>query len=145
MEKDQYFRSNCNFIINRSLFLLFLLKINKMDTSKILSFITEPIEEYIKVKFENFYLSAAEKISSILSRVLSSLLFVFCFICFFFFGSIAFALVISDLVGKHYFGFLVISLVYLLAGILFFIFRKKLFKKSLMNSIMGDLNHEPKN
>jgi hypothetical protein len=90
-------------------------------------------EEYIKTRQELSKLVAAEKTSVVASSVFSSLIIFAVFFFVIIFASIALAYGIAMYLGATVYGFLLVSVVYLIAGILLFVNRKNWLEQPMMN------------
>jgi len=77
-------------------------------------------EAYGKTSFELLKLKAIDKTAATTSALFSRLLFVIILSFFVFILNIAVALWLGDLLGKYYYGFLIISAFYALLGIIIF-------------------------
>lgn len=109
---------------------------DKKPTLTLLEDLIGQTKEYIDNRIELLKLKTIDKASNALSLVISGIvLFIFLFI-FFIFLNIGLALFIGDLIGKSYAGFLIVGLLYAIAGFLFFRSRKKLLTKPITNSFI---------
>jgi hypothetical protein len=104
------------------------------------------VEEYFKTRQELSKLIAIQKTSAVAGGLFSSIVI---FLLFFFvivFASISLAYFISMYTGKPYLGFTVITLLYLIAGIIAYAKRKALLEKPVMNAMIKNFfkeeNHE---
>ncbi len=87
---------------------------------KLLDPVLERAEEYTKTTFELIKLRFIAKTSDVLSLVIFHFILVVIVSFFVFVASIALALWIGELLGKNYWGFLLVGLFYgIVAGILF--------------------------
>ncbi|MBI5858579.1 MAG: phage holin family protein [Sphingobacteriales bacterium] len=93
-------------------------------------------KEYINTRIAQVKLSVAEKISKTLSVIIAAFVAVLVFLFFLLFGSIALAIVIGNLVGKLWLGFLIIAVAWLLSGILIWKTKERLLQIPIMNAIL---------
>lgn len=99
----------------------------------------EQLKEYANTRVAQFKFSVAQKLSNTISDLVAALLAGLVFLIFLFFGSIAAAIAIGDLLGKLWLGFLVIAGVYLLAGIIIWKVKDRIIHIPLMNSLIKKL------
>ncbi len=85
-------------------------------------------QEYADTRLELLRLQSVDKLSDVVSSVLSRMIVVLFAAMFLVLLSIAAALLIGDLLGKAYYGFFIISGFYALIGLICFFFRHKFFK-----------------
>jgi hypothetical protein len=93
------------------------------------------VNDYIREKLEIIIDKGIDKISTLVSTVLGLVFLAFSFLLFFLFATIALALLLGEYVGKHYWGFLIISALYLIIGVVFWKFRNSIFKKPLKKAL----------
>ncbi len=101
-------------------------------TSSIESFI-EKATEYGKTSFELEKLKAIEKMSALVSSLMSNWLVLVLLSSFMLFLSIGLALWLGEILGKIYFGFFVIAAFYGLTGLLIHFFLHGSIKKRISN------------
>ena len=98
----------------------------------------EKVEAYGKTSFELFKLKALAKTADVSSSLISRMLFIL-FLSFFLLTlNIAAALWIGDLLGKNYYGFLIVAGFYALASVILLIVHAAL-KTRLNNTIIKQL------
>lgn len=102
-------------------------------------FFKDYIREYIKVTLVKLEDKAIDKVSGLAAALFGLIFLLLTFSLFFIFSTIALALFIGSLLGNHYWGFLIISLFYLAAGILLWTFRKKLIKRPVARILANAL------
>jgi hypothetical protein len=79
-------------------------------------------EEYGKTSLEILKLKALDKSATVTSSLISRLLFLVFFVFFFLILNIALSLWLGDMLGKSYYGFLIVALFYgIVAAALFFL------------------------
>ncbi len=100
------------------------------------------VEEYFKTRQELSKLIAIQKTSAVAGGLFSSIVI---FLLFFFvivFASISLAYFIAMYTGKPYLGFAVITLIYLIAGLIAYAKRKTLLEKPIMNAMINNFFKE---
>ena len=100
--------------------------------------VLERAEHYTRNRVELLKLKTVDKASEIGSGIFVRLLFAVVFLLFVFALNIAAALWIGDLLGKSYYGFLVISGFYAFVAIVLLLLNPKI-KASVQNSIIKQL------
>lgn len=109
------------------------------DFGKIESLL-EKAKEYINTRIAQVKLSLAEKISKTLSVIIAAFVAVLVFLFFLLFSSIAVAIVLGNLTGSLWLGFLIVAVVWLLSGILIWKTRERLLQIPIMNAIIKALS-----
>ena len=106
------------------------------EQSGLIDALIEKGEQYGKTTLELLKLKTLDKSADVTSNLVSWLIvFVFA-VLFFLILNIGVALWIGELLGKSYYGFFAVSGFYGILALIFFIFRKKLVKDPLNNSII---------
>jgi len=101
---------------------------NKQPTVALIETLIDRSKEYAGNRLELLKLKIVDKSSNVVSSVIAGIaLFVVLFIFFIVFN-IGIALLIGDLVGKSYLGFLILAAFYAIAGLVLFKGRNKIFK-----------------
>jgi len=95
----------------------------------------ESVEEYSKTSFELIRLKAVDKGANVASMLLSRLTLLSALFLFIVSLNIAAALWLGDILGKNYYGFLVVALFYGLVGTVLF-FLHPAIKTRINNSII---------
>ncbi len=107
-----------------------------MDEQSLIDSLIEKGEQYGKTTLELLKLKTLDKSADVTSNLVSWLIvFVFA-VLFFLILNIGAALWIGELLGKSYYGFFAVSGFYGILALVFGIFRKKLVKDPLNNSII---------
>lgn len=96
-------------------------------------------EQYGKTTFELIKLKALDKSADVTSTMVSWLIVVVLIVLFFLILNIGLALWLGELLGKDYFGFFTVAGFYGLLALIFGIFRVKLVKKPVNNSIISQV------
>jgi hypothetical protein len=105
------------------------------QTSSIESLI-EKGEQYGKTTLELLKLKTLDKTAEVASNIVSWLVVFIFAVLFFLILNIGIALWLGYLMGKTYYGFFAVAGFYALLALIFGIFRKKLIKEPLNNSII---------
>jgi len=95
----------------------------------------DSVEEYGKTSFELIRLKAVDKTANVASMLLSRLALLSALFLFIVTLNIAVALWLGDLMGKNYYGFLIVALFYGLVGTILF-FLHPTIKTRINNSII---------
>lgn len=104
--------------------------------------LTEPLFEkavdYSKTSFELLKLKALDKVADVSSTLISRSLFILAISFFVFLVNIAIALWLGEVLGKNYYGFLIVASFYALVAVILLITHPGI-KKSTANSITRQL------
>lgn len=101
---------------------------DKQPTITLIESLFDRSKEYARNRFDLYKLKAIDKTSSVAASIIAGVaLFVVLFIFFIVFN-IGLALLIGDLLGKAYLGFLILAAIYAIAGFVLFKGRNKFFK-----------------
>ena len=107
--------------------------------SNMIESLVERAFDYGKISAELAKLKAVDKTSSIVSSASTQVVIYFFVLSFLLFLSLGSALWIGELLGKNYYGFLVIAAVYGLIGIIIRIFMYRWIKNCMRNSLIKRL------
>jgi hypothetical protein len=102
--------------------------------------IAELIKSYIRLKFEKIVTKEIEKVASFASVLIGVIFLMLTFLLFFLFSTFALALYISEFLGENYWGFLIMSLFYLFAGFIFWLFKNTFVKRPLSKTLNKAFN-----
>jgi hypothetical protein len=91
------------------------------------------VRNYFETYLRLAYLSSAERLSVILSRLMFAAILLTIFLLFFFFFSLSLGYYIAEYTGRISLGFAVISLFYMLLAAFLYLTRNRLLKKYLAN------------
>ena len=94
------------------------------------------VQAYTKTSIELFKLKATDKIAELTSNLASGFVILVILVLFFVNLNIAIALLLGDLLGKAWLGFILISGLYACIGCIIFLFRNKWIKRPVSNSII---------
>jgi hypothetical protein len=96
-------------------------------------------ESYGKTSLRLIKLKAIDKISNLISAIVSNAILVFVLSFFVVSANIGLALWLGDILGKSYYGFFCVAGLYgLIGGIYYFIIQNKI-KQSIRNSIISEM------
>ena len=108
-----------------------------METpANLIESLIEKAEIYGKTTFELSKFKALDASTRIATSVISRITVIIMLSFFLMVLSIGIALLLGELLGKSYYGFFIVSILYLIAGLLFHFFLYKWIKKPLSNSII---------
>jgi hypothetical protein len=110
-----------------------------MNFSGIIQTIFLLLKDYIGQGVNKIVNQSIEKVSRILSAIFT---LVFIFFIFFVLSTISAALWVGEYFGKLYMGFLVVSLFYLLIGIVLYTFKNQIIKKPLSKLFFKTIKEE---
>ena len=97
------------------------------------------VKSYVETRIELLKLKAIDKSSSFLSYLILIVLIIGIGFTVFILLSIALALFIGDLLGRSYYGFLIVAGFYIIAGLVVLIFRRRWIKAPIANSMIKNL------
>ena len=107
---------------------------------------TTPVEDlleraqvYTKTSLQLFKLKATDKLAEIISNLASGFVIVVILALFFVNLNIAIALLLGDLFGKAWLGFISVSGLYTCIGLIVYLLRNQWIKKPVSNSIIEEL------
>lgn len=103
------------------------------------------IRSYFETYFRLAYLSSVERISVVLSRLVSGGILLVIFLLFFFFFSLSIGYYIAEITGRVSLGFAIISGFYLVLLLVLYFSRNRFLKKSLLNFFVRSILKEEKN
>jgi hypothetical protein len=91
------------------------------------------IKEYVSTQFEVLRLSTIERLTVVLANLLTSAFVVGSIVLTFLFGSVALALYMGEELGSYAKGFGLITLLYLMLGLIMYFIKDKYVEKGLIN------------
>jgi len=109
---------------------------SKQPTLTLIESLFGQTKDYVDNRLELFKLQMIDKTSSVTSSIVAGLALFVVFFIFFLVLNIGIALLIGDLVGKSYLGFLIWAGFYLIVGLVIFFKREKLFKTPVSGMII---------
>lgn len=98
--------------------------------------IPDHVLDYLKTKFELYKVIAIEQISQAASNVVLGVLLFLIGLFTLVFLSVTLALIIGKALDEPYLGFLIVTCIYILAGIILFVMKKKLILEPITNMII---------
>lgn len=109
---------------------------SKQTTASLLEALFNQTKDYIDARLELLKLKAIDKASGIASAIVAGVALFIIFFIFFVVLNIGIALLIGDLIGKSYAGFLIWAAVYLIVGLVLLYKRKKIVKAPITTLII---------
>lgn len=109
---------------------------SKQPTVSLIESLFEQTKEYVDNRIELFKLKLVDKTSNVASYIVAGLVLFIVFFIFFIIFNIGLALLIGDLIGKSYAGFLILAAIYAIAGLVLFSKRSKFFKSPVSGMII---------
>ena len=97
----------------------------------------ERAEEYVKTTFELSKLKALETTTSIATSLIAKLTVILMIALFALVMNMGIALWLGEMLGKSYYGFFIVAVFYLIAGIVLHFFLHKWIKKPLSDLIIN--------
>lgn len=110
---------------------------NKQPTITLIESLFSQSKDYVDNRLQLYKLKMIDKTSSVASSVISGIALFIVFFIFFIVFNIGIALLIGDLVGKSYLGFLIWAAFYAIVGLVLFFKRNKIFKTPVTKMIIG--------
>jgi hypothetical protein len=96
-------------------------------------------QAYAKTTFQLFKFKATDTAAEIVSKLASGFIILMLLVLFFINLNIGIALLIGDLLGKVWLGFIIISGFYAVVGLIVYIFRYRLIIRPVSNSVIKQL------
>lgn len=109
---------------------------SKQPTLTLVESLFSQTKDYVDNRLELFKLKMVDKSAAILTAVISGLALFVVFFIFFIVLNIGIALLIGDLIGKSYLGFLILAAFYLIAGLVLLFTRNKIVKTPVEGMII---------
>ncbi len=97
------------------------------------------ITQYVDLKLDYLKLDAIESFSEITSKLIIALFSIFIGIIFVTFLLFALAFFLGDVLGQNYWGFLIVSGIFLLLALLFISFRRVILENTIVNALISSL------
>ncbi len=118
---------------------MYLLPDGMEDKATPIDQLLEQAESYGNTTLELIKLKAVDKVADTTSSLVSWTVVVVSVALFFITLNIGIALLIGDLLGKSWLGFMLVAGFYALLTLLFFIFRKRWIKKPVNDSVINQM------
>ncbi|WP_339917399.1 hypothetical protein [Yeosuana marina] len=111
-----------------------------METAaKHIELLYEKVKEYTETSLELYKLNAIDITADVVSSLVSRIALVLVFYLFTLFVNIGISLLIGNLIGSYYLGFLIVSGFYLIITILVYFFSNKFIKIPITNLLIAKL------
>ncbi|WP_338357027.1 hypothetical protein [Yeosuana marina] len=111
-----------------------------METAaKHIELLYEKVKEYTETSLELYKLNAIDITADVVSSLVSRIALVLVFSLFTLFVNIGISLLIGNLIGSYYLGFLIVSGFYLIITILIYFFSNKYIKIPITNLVIAKL------
>lgn len=107
-----------------------------MSIIRLVESLLENISSLFEDKIELIKLKVIEKLSRIITSIITAFLLSLFFLVFIIVFNIGIALLIGNITGKSYLGFLIVSAFYAIIGFLLFVYRRKIMKGIIINRII---------
>lgn len=111
----------------------------QQPTVALIESLFEQSKEYAATRLELYKLKFIDKTSSVVSSIAAGIALFFVFFIFFVVLNIGIALLIGDLLGKAWLGFLILALIYAIAGFVLLKGRDKFFKQPIIGMLIKKL------
>ena len=108
-------------------------------TAKHIELLYNKVKEYTETSIELYKLNTIEITADVLSSLVSRIVLVLVFSLFTLFVNIAISLLIGNLIGSYYLGFLIVSGFYLVITMLIYFFSNKFIKIPITNLVIAKL------
>ncbi len=99
----------------------------------------DKVKEYTETSIELYKLNAIDITADVVSSLVSRIVLVLVFSLFTLFVNIGISLLIGNLIGSYYVGFLIVSGFYLVITTLIYFFSNKLIKTPITNLVIAKL------
>ena len=93
-------------------------------------------KEYVENRIDFYKMKVVDKSASIISSIVAGVALFLVFFIFFVLFNIGLGLLIGDLVGRSWAGFLILAAVYAIAGLVIFSGREKFVKTPIINKMI---------
>lgn len=98
--------------------------------------LSENILQYINLRVDTMKIQTAEKTASVVANFAAGVIVFVIFIFFLLFSGIAASLLLGNMTGRIWLGFLIVSLFYLFVGFIFWKLRNKMIALPVLNSLL---------
>ena len=109
------------------------------DNTSTIEMLFERAEDYTKTTIDLVKLTAVDKTADVLSSLISRLTVSIIFVLFAFLVNIGLSFWVGELVGKIYYGFFIVSSIYLVLAIVLYIVKDKVLKITISNFIIAKM------
>ena len=101
--------------------------------------LVDSVKDYVDTRLDLLKLKGIDKSSSFLSLLISMLVIILIGFLSVIFLSIGIALLLGDLLGNSYYGFFIVTGLYVITGLVLYSSREKLLKTPIANSMIKKL------
>ncbi len=101
--------------------------------------LADTIKEYVNTKIESVKLTTAEKTSTVIANLIAGFAVAVFFILIVIFAGVAIGFGLGELLGKTWLGFLIVTGLYFLLGIIIWFARGRLIRLPIMNGLIRQL------
>ncbi|PKQ46097.1 hypothetical protein [Confluentibacter flavum] len=108
-------------------------------TAKHIELLYDKVKEYTETSLELYKLNAIDVTADVVSSLVSRIAIALVFSLFTLFVNIAISLLIGNLLGAYYLGFLIVSGFYLVITIIFYFFNDRLIKAPITDLVIEKL------
>jgi hypothetical protein len=118
-----------------------------MEDLKKIEILFDHARDYVKIRVDETKLTLAEKTSAVIGLIIAATVVNVIFLLCMVFAGVAGALAIGQWLNSMWLGFLIVSAIYLLAGLILWARREKMIRIPVMNAIIRQLfnnNHDEK-
>ncbi|HCN83131.1 MAG TPA: phage holin family protein [Sphingobacteriaceae bacterium] len=102
------------------------------------------IKEYISTRIELGRLTAMERLAIVLANLITDGFVIVAAILTFLFGSVTLALYLAELLGSYAGGFGIVTLIYMLLGMIMYFIKDRYVEKNLINFIIKRISRNRK-
>lgn len=110
------------------------------DEFKRVESLVEQLKAYLNTRLSQVKLSLAEKTSKVIAVVIAALMVALVFFLFFLLLSVAAAIVIGQWINSMWLGFVIVAVLVLLIGIIFWMAKDRLFGRPIINAMLNALS-----
>jgi hypothetical protein len=96
--------------------------------------LTDNVLRYVNIRIDTLKVQTAEKSATLVANVAAGAIALVIFVFFLFFSGL-----LGELTGRVWLGFLIVSLLYLLAGAIIWKTRRKIIAMPVLNALLGQL------
>lgn len=114
-------------------------KIHMENETTIVEELFYKLKDYGQTTLELYKLKAISKVSGIISRAITSLLLLVLLFLVMICVTVGFALLIGEWLGHAYWGFFIMTAIYVIAGLVLFAGRNKFMKEPISNKLINEL------
>ena len=108
-------------------------------TGKHIELLYNKVKEYTETTIELYKLNGIEAAADVLSSIVSRIVIILVFALFTLFINVTISLLIGNLLGAYYWGFLIVSGFYLIILIILYYNNAKIVKAPITNLVIGKL------